>query len=72
MVYEAPPPELLTAEEAAYLCNIGTRTLWRWSRCGLAPPPIKIGGTAVRYRREDYLEWIRKGCPRVSDSRKGK
>lgn len=61
-------PELLTTAEAAGLCRIGERTLWRWSRSGIAPRPIKIGtGTtgAVRYRRSEYLAWIADGCPRV-------
>jgi predicted DNA-binding transcriptional regulator AlpA len=57
-------PELLTTSEAARLVNVGERTLWRWSRCGIAPPPLRIGG-AVRYRRAEYLTWIRAGCPRV-------
>jgi predicted DNA-binding transcriptional regulator AlpA len=67
-------PELLTTAEAARLCGIGERTLWRWSRCGIAPGPLKIGSGkngAVRFRRDDYLEWIRAGCPRV-DRRAGR
>ena len=42
-------PELLTTAEAARLVNVGERTLWRWSRAGIAPAPVHIGG-AVRYR----------------------
>lgn len=59
------PQLLLTAREAAALCAIGERTLWRWSRSGVSPAPVKIGGAAVRYRREELLEWIQEGCPRV-------
>jgi len=65
---ETIPPELLTTAEAARLVNVGERTLWRWSRCGIAPRPVKIGTGktgAVRYRRDEYLAWIRAGCPRV-------
>ena len=54
-------PELLTTAEAARLCGIGERTLWRLSRSGMAPPPTKIGGS-VRYRRREYLDWIAGGC----------
>ena len=57
-------PQLLTGKEAAALVNCGERTLWRWSRSGIAPKPIKIGGMAVRYRRDEYHEWIAAGCPR--------
>lgn len=57
-------PELLTAKQAAALVNCGERTLWRWSRSGVAPAPVRIGGAAVRYRRDEYLDWIADGCPR--------
>lgn len=66
-------PELLTVKQAAQLCGIGTRTLWRWSRSGIAPAPIKIGRglrAAVRYRRQDLLAWIADGCPRVERGHK--
>ena len=56
-------PELLTTKQAAKLCGIGERTLWRWSRSGIAPAPVKIGG-AVRFRRDEYMTWIEAGCPR--------
>lgn len=48
-VAETLPPAqlLLTTKEAASLCGIGVRTLWRWSRSGIAPAPIKIGGSVV-------------------------
>jgi predicted DNA-binding transcriptional regulator AlpA len=61
-------PELLTTGQAAKLCGCGERTLWRWSRCGLAPAPVKTGHGkqgAVRYRRAELFEWIAAGCPRV-------
>jgi len=67
-------PELLTTGEAARLVNVGERTLWRWSRCGIAPRPVKIGAGkngAVRFRRSEYLAWIAAGCPRV-DGRAGR
>ena len=62
-------PELLTTKQAAALCNCGERTLWRWSRCGIAPPAIKIGDGrqgATRYRRTDLEQWIADGCPRTN------
>jgi len=61
-------PELLTTAEAARLVNVGERTWWRWSRCGIAPRPIKIGfgkNGAVRFRRSEVMDWIDRGCPRV-------
>lgn len=64
----AEAPVLISAAEAARLIDCGERSLWRWSRSGVAPAPIKIG-SAVRYRRAEVLEWIAAGCPRVD--RKG-
>lgn len=61
-------PELVNAAEAARLIGCGERSLWRWSRSGVAPAPIKIV-SAVRYRRAEIMEWIAAGCPRVD--RKG-
>jgi predicted DNA-binding transcriptional regulator AlpA len=65
---EAGLPALLTLQEAAKLCSVGQRTLWRWSRSGIAPRPVKLGrGTraATRYRRDEILRWIDAGCPRI-------
>lgn len=67
-------PELLTSEQVAKLCNLGARTVWRWSRSGRMPAPLKIGGGlrgAVRFRRAEILAWIEAGCPRV-DERAGR
>ena len=64
---------LLTMAEAAQLLSISERTLWRWSRCGLAPRPISIGlGTrsAVRFRRSELITWVDDGCPRVDQIEK--
>lgn len=64
---EAPPsvvPELLTTKQAAELLSVGERTLWRHSRHGIAPKPVRVGG-AVRYRRSELMAWVDAGCPRV-------
>ena len=58
-------PDLLTTKQAAALCSVGERTLWRWSRSGIAPAPVKIGGSAVRFKRAEIIEWIDAGCPRI-------
>jgi predicted DNA-binding transcriptional regulator AlpA len=64
------PVELLTIKQTAALCGCGERSLWRWSRSGRAPAPVRIGG-AVRYRRAELLDWIARGCPRC-DGRDGR
>ena len=65
-------PELLDTHDAAKLLGIGCRTLWRWSRSGICPPPVKIGRglrAAVRFRRQELLEWIADSCPRCERGR---
>lgn len=60
---------LITSAAAAQLLGIGERTLWRWSRSGICPRPIKIGSgprAAVRYRRAELDQWCADGCPRVN------
>jgi excisionase family DNA binding protein len=66
---ERVAPVLLTTKQAADLVNCGERTLWRWSRSGIAPKPVTIGGTLVRYRRDELLAWINAGCPAVDERR---
>lgn len=64
-------PELLTSKQAAQLCGCGERSLWRWSRSGRAPAPVRIGDgprAAVRFRRADLVQWINEGCPAGSSS----
>ena len=58
-------PQLLTTKQAAALCSVGERTMWRWSHSGIAPAPLKIAGSAVRFKRAEIIEWIDAGCPRL-------
>lgn len=53
---------LLDTKQVAELLGIGERTLWAWSRSGIAPRPIKIGRT-VRFSADEIREWVAKGCP---------
>jgi predicted DNA-binding transcriptional regulator AlpA len=62
-------PELLTLKQAAQLCGVGERSLWRYSRSGLAPKPVKFGSSkqaATRYRLQDLRQWIDAGCKPVN------
>ena len=48
---------LLTSKEAAKLLSIGEATLWRDSKAGKMPAPIKIGG-ATRWRVADLHAFV--------------
>lgn len=65
---ESIVPELLTTADVAKLLSCGERTIWRWSRSGAMPAPLKLNPGrqgAVRFRRTDIMEWIEEGCPRL-------
>lgn len=49
--------ELLTDEDMAEMLRVGVTTVWRWTKAGHLPPPIKIAG-ATRWRRRDVLDRI--------------
>ena len=71
---EVTASELMTTTEVAKLISAGERTVWRWSRSGVMPAPLKLSPGrqgAVRFRRAEIMQWIADGCPRV-DGRAGK
>lgn len=61
---EVAVPELLTTAQVAKMLEAGERSVWRWSRSGVMPAPVRVGN-AVRFRRWEIAEWIAAGCPRV-------
>lgn len=36
----------------------GSTTLWKWSREGLFPAPIRISPTITAWRNSDVLDWL--------------
>ena len=37
--------ELLTTQQVAELMKAGQRSVWRWSRSGRMPPPVRIANS---------------------------
>jgi hypothetical protein len=56
------PDELLTEAEAAALARLAPATLRAWRSQGLEPPFVRLGSRAIRYRRQDLLDWIAAGA----------
>jgi excisionase family DNA binding protein len=52
---------LITAGDVAQLLKISTRTVWRMCSAGAVPQPVRFGGT-VRWRLEEFKQWIAEGC----------
>jgi predicted DNA-binding transcriptional regulator AlpA len=53
---------LLTAAEAAAMCNVSLRTWWAWDATGKIPRAIRIG-RKVFWRPEELKDWVAAGCP---------
>ena len=70
--HNPPEPELLSERQAAALLGCSSRTLWRWSRSGICPAPVRLGHgprAMVRFRKSDLLDWLENRCP--AERRKG-
>lgn len=64
--------ELLTTTEVAEMLKVDERTVWVYRNLKDNPLPfVKLGGGAVRFRREAVEAWIRKQ-ENVSKSSEGK
>lgn len=62
----APEPQLLTAEQAAALCQKTDRTWRSWNSQGLIPRPIRIR-RSVLWNAAELKAWITAGCPDRAD-----
>lgn len=55
---------LLDVVAVAELLDCSTRQVYRLSDSGRMPRQIKLGG-ANRWRRDELLQWVADGCPRI-------
>ena len=49
---------LLSEQQVAEYCRIGLTTLRRYRSKRRGPKFVRLGGTTVRYRRADVLDWL--------------
>lgn len=47
----------LSVEQVAARYNVSKDTIWRWSREGNFPKPMKLGGMTSRWRLQDIEAW---------------
>jgi excisionase family DNA binding protein len=53
--------ELLTVKQVCKILNVSIATIYRWEAEGNLPfPKLKIGPSAVRFRKSDVLQHIDK------------
>jgi prophage regulatory protein len=53
-----PLDQFLRPGTVQYLTGLSHSTLWRLSRAGKFPRPVKIGIRCVGYRRSEVESWI--------------
>lgn len=59
---EAPPQLLYTTNELAAVLGVKVLTIRRWTKAGIIPIGLDIGG-AKRWRRGEIESWILAGSP---------
>lgn len=51
-----PASAMLSAADLSDLLRVSLNTVWRWSKDGRIPRPIKIGPNSTRWRAGDVRE----------------
>lgn len=51
-------PDLMTRRQVADYTQTSIPTLARWAMESKGPKSVKLGATAVRYRKADVLAWL--------------
>jgi prophage regulatory protein len=52
------PSDLLRMDEVMQMTNLGKSAIYRYMQESEFPLPLKLGGRAVRWRREAVSSWI--------------
>lgn len=55
---EGPRDPLISVEEAAAIIGRSAITLNRYRCDGRGPPPVRLDGGRIAYRRTEVLEWL--------------
>lgn len=54
---------LLNVKSVALMLEMSTRKVWKMSKDGKMPSPIRVGSRSPRWRDSDLREWVKDGCP---------
>lgn len=57
------PPRLLSTDEVMQRTTLSRSTLWRLSRSGAIPRPIRITPGRIGWRESDVAAWLERGQP---------
>ena len=50
--------QILRTRQVMELLGVGRTTLWRWSRKGIIPKPVRLGPRAVGWRADELQDWL--------------
>lgn len=50
--------ELLTRQEVEQICRLSRSSIYRLMRLRKFVQPIRVGERAIRFRRDEILEWL--------------
>lgn len=54
---ERPLERLLSAADVKAYCKLSRTTLWRYTRDGHFPMPVRVGPRRVLWRESDVVRW---------------
>ncbi len=49
----------ISVKQLAARYGVSPATLWRWTKSGELPQPVKLGPNCTRWREADILAWER-------------
>ena len=55
---ETPLPTLIRPDELAEWLGVCRSTIWKWTRKGKLPRPIRISDKITAWKREDIEQWL--------------
>lgn len=55
--HSSPHSKYLTDSDLAERWTVSRDTVWRWSKIGKTPNPIKLGENCTRWLRSEIEEW---------------
>jgi predicted DNA-binding transcriptional regulator AlpA len=50
--------DLMTARDVARCLSVSERTVWRWTRLGILPPPVRPSRRSTRWRAGDVRRFL--------------
>jgi prophage regulatory protein len=57
------PLRVLRVDQVARLLSIHPITVWKWSKQGRLPKPIKLGSMTTVWRATDLAKWLESKAP---------